>query len=61
MRMLQYIQAAKHSRGEVCPVPALMFQDICFGRDWVRTVKIPKRIAKRRAELESEGYQVLSC
>ncbi|BDA49961.1 Thermostable carboxypeptidase 1 [Coccomyxa sp. Obi] len=26
-------------------------------RDWVRTVKIPKRIAKRRAELESEGYQ----
>ena len=27
-------------------------------RDWVRTVKIPKRIAKRRAELESEGYQV---
>ena len=30
-----------------------------FCRDWVRTVKIPKRIAKRRAELESEGYQVL--
>ncbi|CAL5221981.1 g4264 [Coccomyxa viridis] len=26
-------------------------------RDWVRTTKIPKRIAKRRAELESEGYQ----
>lgn len=24
----------------------------------MRTVKIPKRIAKRRAELESEGYQV---
>ena len=27
-------------------------------RDWTRTTKIPKRIAKRRAELESEGYQV---
>lgn len=29
-----------------------------FGRDWTRTVKLPKRISKRKAELESEGYQV---
>ena len=27
-------------------------------RDYLRATKLPKRIAKRKAELESEGYQV---
>ncbi len=34
---------------------------LMWRRDYVRTTSIPKRIAKRKAELESEGYQVCLC
>lgn len=50
----------RHSIAGCASGSVIIFDLVCF-RDWVRTVKIPKRIAKRRAELESEGYQVCHC